>query len=237
MAPSPASHDACLILFAKVPAPGRVKTRLSPPLSAEAASRLYAAFLYDVLAQARALEGYDLRLAIWPHEDWAAWVEAAGRDAPELAAEEVWAQEGADLSARLARATTRALEDGWSQVVVRNTDSPLLPVERLHGARELLAGDDVDCVLGPDRSGGYYLVGLDEPAPELFSAIRESANEEVFGRTIACARTLELRTAVLPEEQDIDSARDLEELVSVLAADAAARQSAPRTAKIVDEIA
>ena len=123
------AHDACLILFAKVPAPGRVKTRLCPPLGADQASRLYAAFLADVLGQSRGLDAYDLRLALWPHEAWADWVATSPTSAFDLPEEQLWAQEGSDLCARLSRATTRALEEGWSQVVVRNTDSPLLPSE------------------------------------------------------------------------------------------------------------
>jgi rSAM/selenodomain-associated transferase 1 len=115
-------------------------------------------------------------------------------------------QAGGDLGARLAAAIALAFDSGATRVVVIGTDSPHLPPERIDEAFDALAA--ADCVLGPARDGGYYLIGLGARRPELFRGIRwGTAN--VLAETVAAARVAGLRLVQLAEERDIDEREDL----------------------------
>ncbi|MBI5594656.1 MAG: TIGR04282 family arsenosugar biosynthesis glycosyltransferase [Elusimicrobia bacterium] len=186
-----------VIVFAKAPVPGGVKTRLTPPFSAEQAAALYRAFAADSLAAAQAAQGAQAVVAYAAHEDWPdpSWLGTAAAD---------WfPQEGADLGRRLAAATGKAFIDGADRVVVIGTDSPHLPPERIEEAFSRLAAGPV--VLGPARDGGYYLIGLREPAPTLFDDIPWSGPKVLEATT---ARAAELRWPVhlLDPLEDIDDA-------------------------------
>lgn len=194
-----------LIIFARQPAPGCVKTRLCPPFTAQQAADFYAALLDDVLevsAQAADELGLEATVRVTP----GAARDAFSQKAP--ASMSVRAQRGADLSARMEHAAARAFAAGEAPVLLRGSDSPALGVETLRAALRLL--ENCDVVLCPDLDGGYNLVGLARPAPGLFDHPMSTAR--VLEDTRARAHARGLTVALLPAGFDIDRAADLEHL-------------------------
>ena len=223
-APIHSAETEVLVLFGKQPCPGRVKTRLTPPLSAVQASDLYQAFLLDVCARPRP-SAQELRLAVAPPLDRSAF---SGQLPEQVVLME---QQGPDLSARLIDLFESQFErSSVRRVVVRNTDSPLLPQEWEQEAfRVLERGAEI--VLGPDLGGGYYLVGMSKPFSDLFRL--EMSVPSNFERTLERARSLTNRVELLDPAPDVDRIEDLRGLGATLAKDAAARAFAPRTTRMM----
>lgn len=209
-----------LVLFAKPPLAGRVKTRLAKSLGREGAARLYACFLRDAAGTARAL--CDARPGVSLVCEWAL-EEAESLDDFPLADYLLGAflhrtQTGADLGARMAAALGRCLVAGRNAVLI-GTDFPDLPHEVLIDAFEKLeCGDEPTVALGPAADGGYYLIGMNRFLPEIFTGIPWSTSE-VFPHTIKKAAALGVGTALLPEWRDVDDADDLEALKGRLSRD------------------
>jgi glycosyltransferase A (GT-A) superfamily protein (DUF2064 family) len=241
----PALRDR-LLLFGKLPRPGEVKTRLSPLLAAGESARLYAAFLSDIAALPRPAS---IAVELWlapplgearslPERlsEAAHGASSPGLHSPRPAA--AWPapieQRGCDLRERMIDAFARSFEAGASRVVLRNTDSPLLPLAReLEAFAALAAGADV--VLGPDHGGGYYLVGLRRPLPELFRDLPISVPSN-FDRTLSRARSLTRDVVVLAREADVDTPADVLELLAALR-DPRLAAAAPATSRVLREIA
>lgn len=228
----PATGPFLLIIFAKEPRPGQVKTRLCPPLSPEAAARLYRCFLEDILEEMGRLPDISLAVAYAPAPcgGESGVLPASGADtrfAPtnanqhypsatalnffrELAPPQVslFPQEGADLSERLVRAFDWGFARGFDGVLVRNSDSPDLPVELISAGVRALARGGADLVLGPGPDGGYYLAGLQKRRPQLFQGISWSS-AMVLADTLEKARKSSLGVHLLPSWPDIDTIDDL----------------------------
>lgn len=215
-----------LIVFARLPRPGQVKTRLCPPLSSEQAAALYAAMLDDVLeVTAEAARRYDLDavLEVTPERG----VSELRERCP--AGFRVLPQRGRDLSERMRRALAAATARGAQRVLLRGSDSPALPAERIGEALEALV--DHELVVSPDRDGGYALIGLRGSAPDLFS--HPMSTPHVLRDTLEQARRAGLRSHLLKAGFDIDRVADLRWLDE---ARAAGRASAcPRTLRYLDE--
>jgi rSAM/selenodomain-associated transferase 1 len=192
-----------LIIFAKKPVPGRVKTRLSPPLSAEAAAVLYSCMLLDTLATAAGLGGV-APVLFFQEEPGAA--EYFSGLAPDM---EFFPQEGADLGKRMENAFRNRFERGFREVVIIGTDSPDQPPEHILEAFDLLSDKKIDLVLGPAEDGGYYLMGLKSVRKELFCGIQWSSGD-VLATTVSKAEELGLGVSLLPVWHDIDTAADLD---------------------------
>ncbi len=191
-----------LAVVAKVPVPGAVKTRLCPPLSPVEAARLARCFLEDRIAQVRLVPGADPILAFAPATRAR---ELAGLVPPGV---RLLPQRGADLGARLQRLLAGLLAEGYSGAVAVDADSPTLPLAFLRAACRVLRRGRVDVVLGPCLDGGYYLIGLRAPAPALFATMPWST-PAVLEETVARARRLGLRLALLPPWFDVDRGEDL----------------------------
>jgi rSAM/selenodomain-associated transferase 1 len=203
-----------LIVFAKEPAAGRVKTRMVPPLSPQQAADLYAQLLRDVLTTTGriALElGLSPILAVHPPD--AARVLA--RSAPSEF--RVVPQRGANLGERMTSAIREVAAGGAERILLRGSDSPILDRARIGAA--LASLDRFDVVVSPDLDGGYNLIGLRRPAPGLFD--HPMSTRTVLEDTLANAAALGLRADVLQPTFDIDTANDLALL-------AAARNGAER---------
>ncbi|MBM4385105.1 MAG: TIGR04282 family arsenosugar biosynthesis glycosyltransferase [Deltaproteobacteria bacterium] len=189
-----------LVVFAKWPEPGAVKTRLCPPLTPEQAAAFYDAMLGDVLdatAREAPRRGLALALAVTPAE--------RARDFSARApAYRVFAQQGADLSQRMEHAAASELARGAQRVLLRGSDSPALAPEVLDAALAALAR--VDVALSPDRDGGYNLVALRRFAPGLFAHAMSTST--VLDDTRTAAARLGLASEVLAPGFDIDTAAD-----------------------------
>lgn len=189
------------IIFAKEPVPGQVKTRLTPPFSPGEAARLYGAFLADVLEETACIPEMECALAYDPA--------GAGKFFQDLApGVRRFPQEGRDLGERQARAFAWGAATGFQNVLIRGSDTPDLPGATLLQAMRRLASGPARVVLGPTPDGGYYLVGLRDPQPQLFAGISWSS-DTVLADTLSRARELSLGVHLLRYWQDIDNYADL----------------------------
>ncbi len=198
-----------LLVVAKQPMPGQTKTRLTPPLTGEQAAAVYECFLrdtLDIIRSARAGIAFTPIITYLPEGS-----EAYFRTlAPDF---ELLLQHGDNLSERLNHATTHCLTNGYDQAVIMDSDSPTLPANNLIMAFDALASADI--ALGPCDDGGYYLIGLKQPAPPLFLNVTMST-DQVTADTLAQAKQASLSVALLPQCYDIDYAADLKRLASEL---------------------
>ena len=194
-----------LLVFAKEPRPGEVKTRLCPPFSAEQAASFYACLLADVLeTSAAAAERLGLAPILFVAPAEACERVAASAPAPYR----VRPQRGPDLGARMEHAFEDAAALHAGPLLLRGSDSPLLGEETFAAAVAALAGADL--ALSPDQDGGYNLVALRRPARGLFEHAMSTAT--VLADTLANAARLGLRAALLEPGFDVDTAADLAEL-------------------------
>ncbi len=178
-----------IVVMAKVPVPGRVKTRMIPLLGAEGAAALARAMAADVIATVRSY-GCPFRLALEGDLD-DPWVRGLGVP--------VEAQCAGDLGARL----RHALRDGGIAV---GMDAPTLPFGALLTARNALRVRRV--VLMPAFDGGYVLVGVTQTALGVFDDIPWSA-PDTYAATLTRARELGFDPYTLPFWYDVDEPRDL----------------------------
>jgi rSAM/selenodomain-associated transferase 1 len=196
----PIDSKAHLLVFARVPTLGKVKSRLAAGVGEPAALAIY----HELLAITRAaIAEAGVPATVWLAD--AAAVPTA-RESQEWAGLPACCQPTGDLGERMAAAFAAAFAAGARRVAIIGTDCPGLRAAHLTQAVELLRGHDV--VLGPATDGGYYLLGLRRPQPELFRHKRWST-DSVLADTLADARRLGLRVALLPELRDVDTAEDL----------------------------
>jgi len=191
-----------LIIFARRPAPGRVKTRLSPPLSPEEAARFYGCMLLDTLAKVGHLTGMAKFLCHGPDPDAPAFF---ARTAPGMT---IRPQRGNDLGERMAAAFGEIFAAGYGAAAIIGSDSPDLPLSRIEEAFRLLARPGVDVVFGPTMDGGYYLVAMKKLHPALFRDVPWSSCT-VLETSMAHAAAAGIEAALLPPWHDIDLPEDL----------------------------
>ncbi len=199
-----------MIIFAKAPLPGQVKTRLCPPLTPDEAATLHGTFVLDILerskdAQKRARVAFDRYLWCSPSADHVYFKILGARHGVGLST-----QTGDDLGTRMLGAFETLFGRGYRRVVMVGTDIPTLPPRLLNEAVERLAEDEV--VLGPALDGGYYLIGLARVVPELFRDVPWST-PDVLPATRKIAAGLHLRVALLAPLRDIDRLEDLQALI------------------------
>jgi uncharacterized protein len=214
--------DRVLVIMAKAPRPGAVKTRLAPSLSPAAVAAFYCCLLEDTLALARSLG--DVEVAIMcPDSDVSELAQLAGSEAG------VVAQKGGGLAAGLTSVFAHFAEGHQRRTIAFNSDSPHLPRSVLGDAFETLSAHDV--VVGPTHDGGYYLVGAKASHSTLFANDGMGTNS-ALERLLARARALELSVGFADCFYDIDVADDLSRLAAELRL---APERAPRTAAWLKE--
>jgi rSAM/selenodomain-associated transferase 1 len=224
--------ERVLVIMAKAPRPGEVKTRLTPGLSPAAVIDFYCCLLDDTLALARSLS--DVEVAIMcPDSDVNELAQLAGE---QLANNEtsVVAQKGEGLAAGLTSVFAHFAPDHRSdahqrRIIAFNSDSPHLPRSVLEVAFETLAAHDV--VVGPTHDGGYYLVGAKASHPTLFAG-DGMGTSSALERLLSRARALELSVGFAAPFYDIDVVDDLTRLAEELRL---APRRAPRTARWLKE--
>ena len=190
--------------MAKYPEAGRVKTRLAAVLGDLRACALYRAFILDLAD----------RLARLPYEVIWAYDPAPAPFAALLPRARCVPQVEGDLGARMAHAIATAFAEHSGPVMVLGADVPHVDEACLEEAAAVGAGH---VVLGPAEDGGYYLIGLARPAPELFVDV-PWGGDRVLEATRGHAHRLGLRTQLLPSTFDIDEAGDVPRLRALLEA-------------------
>lgn len=225
-----------VIVMAKAPRPGGVKTRLVPPLDGSEAARLAACFFADTVALALRVTG-QLVVAYAPAGGRASLEDALRAAVHEDAPREdirgggglLWLEQlGDDLGERLEGVVARASAHDLGPLLVVGADSPTLPPSFLAAALEGLAGGRADVALGPTDDGGYYAVGLREPTPGIFDSV-EWSTPRAYAQTARNAGRAGLRLLELPRWYDVDTPADLLRLRAEFADDADARRRAPAT--------
>jgi uncharacterized protein len=184
-------------VLAKAPVAGLAKTRLAPALGAEGAAALAARLLHHAVTQALAAGLGPVTLWVAPDASHPAFQRWQGRPGLSLAQ-----QPGGDLGARMALAFAQAR----GPLLLMGTDAPALDAQMLREAAAALRGRDA--VFVPAVDGGYALVGLQRPAPTLFSAMPWST-PQVMAQTRARLAQAGLRHAELRTVADIDEPADL----------------------------
>jgi len=189
--------DLALLVFAKYPEPGKVKTRLASTIGAELAALLYSEFIRATFSLAQQIKAAARFVTFTPAEK-----ERALRELFPGPFQWFAQIDSADLGARIHHAVRRVQQIGYSQVLTIGTDSPSLPAEYFDQAAAALETHDL--VLGPATDGGYYLIGLnDAPLPELFTGI-DWSTERVLHQTLTRAEQLRMSAHLLPSWYDVD---------------------------------
>jgi hypothetical protein len=199
--------DKALLIFAKQPLPGKVKTRLSPPFTYQAAADIYDCMLSDTLVKVAEVSGVEGLLFFEPSYG------AAGFFRENFPGIRAFPQQGAGLGERLEKAFETAFSLGFESAAAIGTDSPDLPLPYLEESFRLLEAGGADAVFGPAADGGYYLVALRRYYPGLFRNIPWSTNQ-VLERSLAAATTLGLQVACLPVWHDMDTFEDLQRFLA-----------------------
>jgi uncharacterized protein len=179
---------------------GQVKTRLAAEVGAQSAARLYHLLGRSVVS---ACVGPSYDTVVWfaPRgarrivQQWLRGVRVSGYRA----------QPAGSLGVRMAAAIRHHFHEGFRKVILIGSDCPGIDAQLV--SRAFASLDEHELTIGPSDDGGYYLIGLRVPAPELFRGIGWST-DAVLDQTLAHARRLGLRPAILPTLRDVDTATD-----------------------------
>ena len=210
-----------IIIMAKVPRAGNVKTRLQPFLDAEQCRTLAEAFLFDAINKARNLcDRLIIAFAPASEKDYFAALNIENLTAVE--------QRGANLGDKMSDAFEFAFRaDSDANVVLIGTDSPTIPPEFIEGAFEFLESE-AEIVLGKSADGGFYLIGLRENAPSLFDTI-EWSSALVYEQTTRNIERLKINLQLIPAWYDVDTPDDLRRLRDELLQNEKVQKLAPQT--------
>jgi rSAM/selenodomain-associated transferase 1 len=226
--------------MAKAPVPGRVKTRLAPPLGPDAAAALSAAFLRDITenvalaARSVRLRGY-VAYAPQGAESLFDGVLADGTSLVLADGEAIRAPGVYGFGRCLLHAARSLFAQGHEAVCLLNSDSPNLPTSRLAQMAAALAEPGDRVVLGPAEDGGYYVLGAKAPHQHLFQDVAWSTGD-VAAQTRARARALGLPVVELDSWYDVDDAPTLDRLCLDLDAAPYGAYPAPATAACIERL-
>jgi len=192
-----------LMVFVKYPTPGAVKQRLAQHLGSDRAAEIYKKIAETIVSKVApaSSEDYILEIYFSPQED-----EKLVRQW--LAENEYFSpQQGSDLGERMLNAFKHVFEKGCKRAVLIGSDCPDISRDIITQSFDILKAKHI--VLGPAYDGGYYLIGVREPKPELFSNI-EWGTEKVLSQTIDKINAAGLSLGLLPMLRDIDRVGDLQ---------------------------
>ncbi len=211
--PDPATAGRCaLAIMTKVPRAGRVKTRLSPPLTPAEAAALNICFLRDTAAAiAQAGEGAQGVACYTPVGEEEAYREMFPADF------QLIAQREGSFGERLIAATRDLFSVGFAAVCLIDSDSPTVPARAYAEAVEILLQPNDKVVLGPSDDGGYYLIGMKQVHQKLFLGI-DWSTERVLTQTRKQADEAGLKIHLLPTGYDVDDQTTLRRLQDELRA-------------------
>lgn len=201
--------DLCaLAVMTKAPRAGKVKTRLTPPLTSEEAAALNICFLRDTTAaiSATASEGHARGIGVYtPVGEESAYNEILP------AHFELVAQRGDAFGERLIAAAEDLLQVGFHSLCLIDSDSPTVPQRAYSQAVQFLSQPGDRLVIGPSEDGGYYLIGLKKIHRRIFEEI-DWSTERVFQQTLERAREIGLPVELLPTWYDVDDRSTLRRL-------------------------
>ncbi len=199
----PSLHSLCaMAIMAKAPRPGKVKTRLSPPLTAEQAAKINSCFLMDTtanlanLAKDGACSGVISYTPAGDEHLFEGMLPEGYRLIP---------QKGDGFGERLLSTAKDLFACGFGAVCLIDSDSPTVPREAFEMAVSALCKPGDRIVLGPSYDGGYYLIGMKQAHRELFENIAWSTSA-VFEETMAAVHRLGVELVHLPLWYDVDDA-------------------------------
>lgn len=196
-------HAPALVIFARAPEPGRVKTRLEGLLDPAEAAELHAAMVEDVARRAwEAAAGHASVSLAWSERRDPLPMELPSGLPLEL-------QPGGDLGERMALTIQEKLRGGARAVAILGSDAPTLPADHIVSALKAL--DKADVVLGPARDGGYYLIGMSHLHLGLFRNL-EWGSSEVLAVTRKRIQKAGLRCVETGEWWDVDTPEDVARL-------------------------
>lgn len=194
-----AAHSGALVLFAKDPVEGRVKTRLGALLDAKTTLNLYQHFLDDSIEKICSVAEVDrfIGIASAPTSDF--FDEVARRRPVRL-----FVQEGGNLGERMRRAFEDRFREGYERVVIIGSDSPTLPP----GYIEQALRTEKEVVLGPSTDGGYYLIGMKGQVTDIFEGVPWGTHR-VLAETLRVLQGQRAQAELLPVWYDVDLPEDL----------------------------
>lgn len=190
-----------IVVFAKAPLPGSVKTRLAPHISPDEAALLHEAFVFDTVDRLAGQDLADVWLACSPGKDhpfFKSLCNSFGLKA--------FDQSGGSLGQRMEAGINLLCSKGYEKVIVLGSDSPSLSLEIIDEAFELM--DKQKIVLGPSLDGGYYLLGVCSYPPDIFSGINWGSSS-VFSETVERLGRERLKYSLLPYWYDVDTIQEL----------------------------
>lgn len=187
-----------MILFARAPVPGQVKTRLAAGVGREAAARLHTAFVRDVVARASERFSVELHLdeptSAWPEIDCPRRLQAPG-----------------DLGFKMRQALEQALARGFERVAILGTDAPDLPESHIGELFE----DETDVRLGPAEDGGFWGISCRRIVDTMFDDVPWSSPRTLEAAEAACVRS-GLSVSRASPWTDVDEPADLYRLAASL---------------------
>ncbi len=193
----------------KAPRPGKVKTRLAPPLTLDQTAALNICFLRDTTANIATVRGGAGVLCYTPVGDESAFTGIAPQSFSFIA------QRGDTFGERLYLAATDLLACGFAAVCLIDSDSPTLPHAALQQAVDALARPGDRIVLGGSHDGGYYLIGLKQPHRAPFERITWST-ASVYAETLERCAEAGLEIVELSTWYDVDDRVTLDVLAAEL---------------------
>jgi rSAM/selenodomain-associated transferase 1 len=230
--PAPLAAQHCALgIMTKFPEPGKVKTRLSPPLTADESAALNKCFLRDLarslLLACREARARSVAVYTPPGSE-------AGYTTFLPLGFFLIPQRGNAFGDRLIFALEDLLGVGFESVCLINSDSPLVPASTFIEAANELAKEGDRVVLGPSDDGGYYLIGLKKMNRHLFHDI-DWSTPRVYEQTVARARQVGLAIHELPAGFDVDDGSTLRRLIKEVLTDKLSKD-APNTQRFLKEI-
>ncbi len=221
---APETVTPSYIIFARYPEEGCVKTRLIPLIGTQGATALYQAMLLDIAGRI-AQRGYHVTLCVTPPERVQSF-----RELLPFSDISIVAQRGTTLGDRMLNAFLDAHSRNLLPAIMIGTDSPTLPDAVFDAAEQALASGS-RAVLGPACDGGFYLIGLADVISGCFFG-SDYSNDTVFARTQQALQQHGAAPVVLQEWYDIDE----EDGLTRLMAETTLRETAPRTAIVVEQL-
>ncbi|MEC8957976.1 MAG: TIGR04282 family arsenosugar biosynthesis glycosyltransferase [Nitrospinota bacterium] len=219
-------NNNAVILFARDPILGQVKTRLNSFLDDETILKLYKCFLEDSLAKIQQVGNADCFVGI-SHENNSGFfnkLESFGMT--------LFSQQGKDLGDKMRRAFIDRFMQGYNNVVIIGSDSPTLPVSYIDKALD----SERDLVLGPSIDGGYYLIAMRGKVFEVFSGV-DWGTDKVLYETLQRVKEGSFSFDLLPVWYDVDLPEDLKFLKThLLLITQAGLSDGGMTKSILDEI-